>query len=122
MIGARVRVHWNLHRLDWSVTVHGLVVANVPDITLADVTFRVQPAGLARIRASGRRAVCAYAVGVVTAVGTGPDVTGMERVSFNPHRGDTFTCQGEPIWSAPLVVFKDAAGWVFYTEGGTDGR
>lgn len=113
MIGARRRVHRNLHRNDWSVTgPAGRVEAHVSDITLAGVEFRVQPAGLARVRATGRRAVCAYAVGTVRAVSTGPDTAGLARVAFNPHKADTFTCDGEPVWHAPLVIFKDAAGWV----------
>jgi hypothetical protein len=51
--GHRVRVHYHLRRGDFSVTsvATGLVVANVPDITLAGVRFGVQPGGLARIRA-----------------------------------------------------------------------
>lgn len=35
-IGDKVRVHRNLHRGDWSVTVRGIVVCNVASIALAD--------------------------------------------------------------------------------------
>jgi hypothetical protein len=112
VIGTRRKVHWNLHRQDFRVTAGGRVVASVDDITLADVEFRVQPAGLARIRSTGRRLVCAYATGIVVAVSTGPDVRGLCRIGFNPHREGVFVCGGEPVWTAELVIFKDAAGWV----------
>jgi hypothetical protein len=112
--GDRMRVHVNLHRGNFSVMDPrtGRVVAGVDDITLADVAFRVQPAGLRRIRRERQRAVCAYAIGTVVAVGTQPDVTGCDRVSFNPYKGDTFMCNGEPVLTAPAVVFRDRSGWV----------
>lgn len=113
MIGQRMRVHYNLHRGDFSVTDPsiGRVVANVTDITLTDVTFRVQPSGLRRIRERGTREVCAYVVGIVATVNTGPAVTGMRRVTFNPHRADTFTTDGQPIHAADRITFANAYGW-----------
>lgn len=112
--GQRVRVHYHLRRKDFSVTDPrlSLVIANVADITLADAVFRVQPGGLARIREQGQRAVCAYAVGTVTAVSSGPDLPGWGRVTFNPFRADTFTLDGEPVTRTPLVVFAGAYAWV----------
>jgi hypothetical protein len=90
----------------------GRVIAGVDDITLTGVTFRVQPGGLARIRRHRQRAVCAYAIGTVAAVGTSPDVSGHDRVSFNPFAADTFMCNGQPITGAATVIFRDRAGWV----------
>ena len=112
--GDRVRVHVNLHKLNLSVVNPrtGLVIAGVDDITLAGVTFRVQSAGLERIRRHRQRAVCAYAIGTVVAVGTRPDVSGHDRVSFNPFAADTFMCNGQPITEAAEVIFRDRAGWV----------
>ena len=104
--GLRVRVHYNLHRGGFSVVAGNRVAANVADITLTAVTFRVQPAGLARIRREGRREVCAYATGLIEAFQTAPDVTAMQKVAFNPHRTDTFTLRdGTPVHAAPHVLF-----------------
>lgn len=117
MIGQRVRVHLNLHRGDFSVADPrtGKIITNVRDITLRDVTFRVQPALLAKIRAWNRRKVCAYAVGVVQAVDSDPQPTG-RKVTFNPFRADTFheTGSGKPVHSARLTTFVDH---YCYTEG-----
>lgn len=117
MIGSRVRVHLNLHRGDFSVADPrtGKVIANVQDITLSGVTFRVQPALLAKIRAWNRRKVCAYAVGVVEAVDSGPAPTG-RKVTFNPFRSDHFhdAETGEPVHSADLTIFTNH---YCYTEG-----
>ena len=113
--GLRVRVHRNLHRGDWSVTDPriGRVIAHVSDITLTGARFRVQPAGVEAIRATGRRLVCAYAVGTLAAACSAPDVADWQRVSFNPWRATTFTtAAGRPITDAPLVVFTGDAGWV----------
>ena len=112
--GQRVRVHYNLHRHCFSVisTATGRVIAHVTDITLTGVQFRVQPAGLAKIRAEGRRAVCAYVIGTVAQVNTAPPLAGRRRVTFNPYRADTFTCGDEPIYAAVEVIFADRAGWI----------
>lgn len=112
--GLRVRVHVNLHKGNLSVIDPwvGRVIANVEDITITGVAFRVQPGGLRRIREQRQRAVCAYAMGTVAAVNSNPDVTGHRRVSFNPFTSDTFTCEGQPIHTAPEVVFRARAGWV----------
>jgi hypothetical protein len=44
-----VRVHRNLHRGDWSVTIKGKVVAHVETITLRNVTFYVSQATRRRV-------------------------------------------------------------------------
>jgi hypothetical protein len=112
--GLRVRVHVNLHKGNLSVVDPRIsrVIASVDDITLTDVSFRVQPGGLRRIREQRQRTVCAYAVGTVAAVNSEPDVTGHRRVTFNPFTGDTFMCGDQPIHAAPEVVFRARAGWM----------
>jgi hypothetical protein len=112
--GLRVTVHYHLRRHDFSVADPAArrVIANVDDVTLTGVQFRVQPAGLARIRANRCREVCAYAVGTLTAARSDPDVTGWRRVTFNPYRAGTFTCDGEPILAAAEVVFTSHTGWI----------
>jgi len=112
--GRRLRVHYNLHRKDFSVVDQqsARVIANVADITLSRVSFHVQPRCLERIRQSGQRAVCAYAIGLVQGVATGPDVTGWTEITFNPRRAGTFTTRdGQPVSSSGWVVFRDAHGY-----------
>ncbi len=46
------------------------------------------------------------------AVNASPDVSAMQRVTFNPYRADTFTSDGEPILTAKQVTFMHAAGWI----------
>jgi|SRR5215475_8121477 len=101
----RVRVHWNLHRGGYSVTVGGKVVAKPDAVCLRDVRFVVSDAGLARMRRLGRRKVVAWADGVVCgchdATGDGVHVT------FNPWKGDRFTVRetGRTIETAGHVTF-----------------
>lgn len=112
--GLRVHVYRNLRRGDWSVRDPGtgLVIGHASDITLSGARFRVQPAGVERILRTGRRLVCAYAVGQVAGAGSAPDVNGWRRVTFNPWRARTFTLDGDAITEAGLVVFAGGAGWV----------
>ena len=112
--GTPVKVYYNLHKGGYSVVSRatGRVVAWVQDITLTDVTFRVQPAGVRRIRERHQREVVAYVIGTIKDVESGPDVAGMRQVAFNPYRADTFTIDGEPIYAAPVVTFTGAYGWV----------
>ncbi len=122
--GERMRVHVNLHRGDFSVTdpKADRVIAHVRDITLTEVEFRVQAGCQERARRENRRQVCAYAVGLVAAVNTAPDVSGWHRVTlrrmaatFTFHQrlsADGFDPGGEPVQSASLVVFAGKAGWV----------
>lgn len=116
--GQRVRVHLNLHRGDFSVIDprSNLLLTNVSDITLGDVTFRVQPGMLNKIRRINRRKVCAYAVGLVLSMDAGwttDDCAGKRRVTFNPYRADTFTDDtGQSIHQADAVRFTDRYGWI----------
>ena len=123
--GERMKVHVNLHKKLLSVTepATGLVTAYVSDITLTgDVELRVQPKGHASAVLSGQRQVYAYAIGTVAAADTEPDVSAWHRITlrkladkFTFHQrlsADEFTEEGEPVESAPLVVFAGLAGWV----------
>lgn len=110
----RVRVHWNLHRGGYSITVRGIVVEQPAAVTLRDVHFVVSAKGLARMRRLGRRKVVAWATGMVVPE---PERFPVDAptVTFNPWRGDTFTVRetGEPITGARCVAFlsgeKDGA-------------
>ena len=91
--GARVRVHKNLQRGDWSVTVKGVVIANVSEIVLSNVTFKYWQGGYQRITAAAaagkpRRRVCAWAEGVIRAAV--PDGA-RTPITYNPYRSSKFT-------------------------------
>lgn len=65
LVGQDVRVYRNLHARLWSVLVGGRVVARLPRLALAGVTFVVRPGGAARAAREGRRNVHAFARGTV---------------------------------------------------------
>jgi hypothetical protein len=114
--GQRVRVHVNLH--------NGLIAVADPstrtvlgyahDITLAGVTFRVPPGGLAATRTAKCRRVFAYAAGQVTSIDAHPDLAGRPKISLtgNPFTDDAFMCGGQPVRAAAEVTFADRAGWL----------
>lgn len=112
LAGARVRVHYNLHRGGFVVSRGGRVACYADDVTLTGASFRVQPGGLRRIRERKQRAVCAYVVGTLAALDTAPYVGGLRRVAFNPYRADTFTTDdGQPVTTAGRVIFSGHHGW-----------
>jgi hypothetical protein len=108
VVGRRVRVHVNLHRQQLSVVDPrtGKVIRYVTDVTLVGVEFRFQPACVERVRAKGVRAVCAYALGFVSAFDTNPPEHG-RRVVYKPFRHSYFHdhITGERIDRADRVVF-----------------
>jgi len=89
----RVRVHWNLHRGGYSVTVKGRVVATPSRVCLRAVRFVVSDASLARMRRLGRRKVVAWCEGVICE-GCEAHAAG-EVVTFNPWRSDRFHVAGD---------------------------
>jgi len=87
----RVRVHWNLHRGGYSVTVKGRVTAKVGRVCLRDVRFVVSDALLAYMRGLGKRKVVAWCEGVPCEDCTAHASSGAPVVTFNPWKGDRFT-------------------------------
>lgn len=63
-----VYVYRNLHNGLWSLMHAAHVVGHAETLLLERVTFTVDRAGAARVAATGKRTVCAYAVGYVSAV------------------------------------------------------
>ena len=107
MVGARVRVHLNLHRGDWSVTVGGKVVANVDSIALDGVTFRYWQGGIDYILARAaagkpRRRVVAWAEGTIALPA---NLSRAAALRFNPYRCRHFTVDGMPVEGAAYVAF-----------------
>jgi len=91
-MATRVRVHWNLHRGGYSITVKGRVVATPDHVCLRDMRCVVSDASLERMRALGRRKVVAWMEGIpsdhCSARATGDVVT------FNPWRAARFHVAG----------------------------
>jgi hypothetical protein len=114
-IGERVRVHKNLQRGDWSVTVGGVVVASVDRIVLADVTFRYWVGGRERVLASAasgrpRRRVCAWAEGVVAALPA--DTLTRVLLHYDPYESAEFRerATGRSVRACEYVEFTAGAG------------
>lgn len=107
MIGTEVDVYFNLHKRLWSVRDRKTrsVVAHVEDIVLADVTFRVSPAGNARVRREGRKNVHAFASGTVVDAGDFGAQSNAVGVTYDPHRDTTFVERGtfRPVHSATMA-------------------
>jgi len=110
-----VDVYRNLLRHTVSIRSHGKVVAWSNDVTVTNVTFRVQPAGIARIRRQGQREVIAFARGTAQAH-PGPVAIPAEavRVYFNPFEHAAFVlADGTPVVSADLLIVATPHGsWV----------
>jgi hypothetical protein len=96
-IGALVDSYCDLHRRCTSLRCiagerRGRVIGKADTVVLQDVTFRVNPGGLRRVREEGVRAVHAYARGTVVSgdaasVRDHPDAI---RVRYNPFQFDSF--------------------------------
>lgn len=113
-LGQRVRVHYNLHRHDFSIgnPSTGRVVANVFSITLDDVSFRVgEKTRQATIR-TGRRSVMAYGIGTIGRLDLRA-LDGLTQVTYNPFRLGAFHVKatGQPVWHADRVVFQAGYCW-----------
>jgi len=96
-LGTKVRVYRNLAAQCWSLQSQGLVVGHVLGALLEDCRFIVQPAGQAKVRASGRKQVHAFVEGTLRgwhahAMGRScyPTMYVGQRVTYNPYLHDTF--------------------------------
>lgn len=100
-----MRVHRNLNKACWSLTVRGERVQHVDAFALSGVRFVVSAAGHKRVTAKRVRMVHAWADGEPCEVPA--TVAGLVRVTYNPFRSDKFVrCDtGKPVAGAALVVF-----------------
>jgi hypothetical protein len=110
--GDKVRVHYNLHKGNFSVVDPKTqrVIANVATVTLRDVEFRVSEAGRQRTIRNKRRKVHAYAIGYLVTT-EAQDTTRLKCVTYNPYRAGCFHVQGDvsaEVWEAERVTFADA--------------
>jgi hypothetical protein len=109
----KVQVYKNLNRGDWSVRVAGKVIAHVPSITLANVSFHVSESGRKRVIANKCREVHAWAIGEIVASQPSGEA---KAITYNPYRGGTFTerASGAAVTSAAHVYFSVSEGAFAY--------
>jgi len=105
LLGERVRVHKNLQRGDWTITVRGKKVASVEAITLADVTFHIWPEGQRRSRI-GKRRVHLWAQGIVCASVPILAETALHYCPKEGTAGMTARRDGSDVEHCQFVVFR----------------
>ena len=106
-----LQVYRNLNRDCWSVRLRGRVIGHLDALALRDVTLVIQPAGQARVRASGQKNVHAYARGIIEPQAR--SCSGTTRARYDPKTRDTFELEdGTPIFRCGLAVF-DQHGQMF---------
>lgn len=108
----RVEAYWNLHLnvISFRPTTKGGKVKHTESLQLENVKFAVQPAGNAKVRATGVKNVHAFVRGEVVSIGQGiPPQGEWVKVTYNPYKFDSFVVAetGEPIYSARAVVIED---------------
>ena len=107
----RVVVYRNLNLGHWSVAEvsgrsgRGRVIGHVKQITLADVTFHLQPAAACKVARGEHRSVHAWAVGTIIAEGIGPET----EIAYNPKKRPQWlffhTADGRRVDRAAMVKF-----------------
>lgn len=105
--GRRVRVHWNVRRLCWSVLAKvgrsWKLLAHAASIDLENVRLTVHEGGRQRVLKTGRKNVHAWLEGDVT------DFVGKAKtaVRYNPRRDVAFVDdQGRPVRTAWYAVLR----------------
>lgn len=108
----RVSVYRNLHNGLRSVRAdagphRGTIVGHARQIGLTDCVMHVNPKVRARIAQGQGRQVHAWITGNLAVV----ELSDPQRLTYRPHeRPDFFVPDtGHPVWSAPAVLFTDAA-------------
>jgi len=91
----------------WSVldAKTGLLIGHTDHAILVDARFIVQPGGLRRVQAGGKRTVFAWVEGTLCLDPVQLPLLG-ERVTFNPHQDERFQCGGRAIEDALIVVMR----------------
>ena len=113
-----VQVYWNLHKNIWSVRNKGRVIAHMGTVGLSDVTFRVQPAGRARVLREGKKNVHAFACGTYDTRNLPNSVIirggeGMRKIIYNPYEFDSFVYADDltPVYKTDRVVLSGRNVW-----------
>lgn len=111
-------VYWNLHKNIWSLREKGKVVAHMGAVGLRDVTFRVQPAGRARVIREGKKNVHAFAHGTYDH-GLVHDVLWAKvaakgrEITYNPYKYETFVYKDDltPALNCDRIVMIGRQLW-----------
>jgi hypothetical protein len=105
-------VYWNLHKQCWSLRMSGTVIAHMHRLGMTDVTFRVQPAGQARVRREGKKNVHAYAKGEYNTHEVKQGRLGRE-ITYNPYKHDSFVYKDDltPVTHCDRVWFDNKHVW-----------
>ena len=111
--GCAVRVHRNLHKACWSITVRGRVVAHVATFALSFPSVIILPSGVRRARARGTRTVHAYLEGILAAAPL-PILYSELRYTLPTANGGAFFTVNGNRWTAGSCAHGDARGkaWV----------
>jgi hypothetical protein len=119
--GTKVLCHKNLNKGSWSVTVGGKVVAHMPEIVLADVTFRVREKARQQVIERKCRQVHCWAVGTLVDVAPHGVRT---PITYNPYRAGAFTrrSDGAPVDECEYVHFTKEEGAVAVGRVASRGR
>lgn len=111
--GNRVAVYRNLHRSAWSIRSmegphKGKVAGYAQAVALTGCHMHVNPRAQLKIANGGARQVHAWIIGRLADV---VDLNKPQRITYQPHhRAEFFVVStGRAIWTAPAVVFTDAA-------------
>ena len=104
----RVKVYYNLHRKLFSVVSleahdrYGRVIDHVENLTLENVSFRVNPAGRARCRREKRKNVHAFVVGTICATQDRWGPGWVDIVIYNPYMYKSFVLRDSktPVYAA----------------------
>lgn len=112
-----VDVYRNLLRKCVSIRQHGKVTGYAQSVVLRDVTLRVRPAGVQRIRRRHEREIVAYVQGALESSSDNATLSlpaDAQRVLFNPYEHDTFVLQdGTPVLTAAAFYMTTPCGsWV----------
>jgi hypothetical protein len=96
-----VKVYFNLHTNLWSIMQGGLVVAHTEEITLVDVTTRINESGRQRVLTERKKNVHAFIVGFVTDSNVEPE----NGLYYNPYKVAQFVDAEtmQPVMNASLV-------------------
>lgn len=92
----RVDVYWNVHLKMYSIRSKGVVIGHAKAVLVRDAEFVVQPAGNAKVRATGRKVVHAFVRGHLEAWQGESTTTGDRRYVY-------------PIWDASDRRYARAA-------------
>jgi|SRR6056297_988103 len=112
----KIRVHRNLHRAriggpQWVQTERGRVKGYLEEITLEEVSTRIQAGGRRRCEEKQVRSVCGFLDGVPGGK-EGGQPSAWRRISFDPRVDETFMAEGKRWNRAEAVrLCGDGSAW-----------